>query len=101
MYHRPGNSLAVQWLRLGALTAGAPGSIPAQGTKMPQATQRNQNQNKTQWITDLNAKAKKSKYKMSRRKEERKEGRKEGREEGREGGREKENIHHLGLGKNV
>ena len=30
-----GNSLAVQWLGLGALTAGAPGSIPGWETKIP------------------------------------------------------------------
>ena len=29
----------VQWLGLGAFTAGAPGSIPGQETKIPQATQ--------------------------------------------------------------
>ena len=33
-----GNSLVVQWLGLHASTAGAPGSIPGQGTKIPQAT---------------------------------------------------------------
>ena len=32
------NKGAVQWLGLGALTAGAPGSILGQGTKIPQAT---------------------------------------------------------------
>ena len=32
------NSSAVQWLGLGALTDGAPGSIPGRGTKIPQAT---------------------------------------------------------------
>ena len=31
------NSLAVQWLGLGAFIAVAPGSIPGQGTKIPQA----------------------------------------------------------------
>ena len=31
-----GNSLAVLWLGLGILTAGALGSIPGQGTKIPQ-----------------------------------------------------------------
>ena len=30
-----GNSLAVQWLGLGALTAGAPGLIPGRGAKIP------------------------------------------------------------------
>ena len=33
-----GNSLVVQWLGLHALTAEGPGSIPGQGTKIPQAT---------------------------------------------------------------
>ena len=33
-----GNSLAVQWLGLGALTAEGPGSIPSRGTKIPRAT---------------------------------------------------------------
>ena len=33
----PGNSLAVQWLGLGAFTAKGLGSIPGQGTKVPQA----------------------------------------------------------------
>ena len=32
-----GNSVAVQWLGLGALTAGARGSIPGWGTKISQA----------------------------------------------------------------
>ena len=38
------NSLAVQWLGLSAFTAEGqgPGSIPGQGTRMPQATQRGQ-----------------------------------------------------------
>ena len=30
-----GTSLAVQWLGLGAFTAGAPGLIPGRGTKIP------------------------------------------------------------------
>ena len=34
---RIGNSLMVQWLRLSAFTAEGPGSIPGQGTKIPQA----------------------------------------------------------------
>ena len=34
-----GNSLAVQWLGLG------PGSIPGQGTKIPQAVQHGKKQN--------------------------------------------------------
>ena len=33
-----GNSLAVQWLGLRALTAEGLGSIPGQGTKIPQVT---------------------------------------------------------------
>ena len=33
-----GTSLAVQWLRLGASTAGGTGSIPGHGTKIPHAT---------------------------------------------------------------
>ena len=32
----PGTSLAVQWLGLCASTAGGPGSIPGQGTEIPQ-----------------------------------------------------------------
>ena len=32
-----GNSLAVQWLGLGAFTAGSPGLIPGQETKIPQS----------------------------------------------------------------
>ena len=34
----PGNSLAVQWLGLGAFTAQGLGSIPGWGTKIPEAT---------------------------------------------------------------
>ena len=37
-----GNSLSVQRLRLHASTAGGPGSIPGQGTKILHATQRDQ-----------------------------------------------------------
>ena len=37
-----GNSLAVQWLGLCALTAEGLGSIPGRGTKPPQATWRGQ-----------------------------------------------------------
>ena len=37
-----GNSLAVQWLGLGASMAGGPGSIPGWGTKIPQATWHSQ-----------------------------------------------------------
>ena len=35
---RGGTSLAVQWLRLHASTAGGAGSIPGTGTKIPRAT---------------------------------------------------------------
>ena len=35
------NSLVVQWLGLCAFTAEGPGSIPGQGTKIPQATANN------------------------------------------------------------
>ena len=41
-----GNSLAVQWLGLGAFTAMSPGSIPGQGTKIPQASQHSQKKKK-------------------------------------------------------
>ena len=37
-----GTSLAVQWLGLSTFTAVGPGSIPGQGTKIPQATGRGQ-----------------------------------------------------------
>ena len=40
-----GNSLAVQWLGLCALTAEGPGSIPGRGTKNPQAERRGQKKN--------------------------------------------------------
>ena len=36
------NSLAVQWLKLGTLTAGVLGWIPGQGTKIPQAAWHSQ-----------------------------------------------------------
>ena len=36
-------SLAVQWLRLHASSAGGMGSIPGRGTKIPQATQEQSN----------------------------------------------------------
>lgn len=39
---RIGNSLGVQWLRLGSLTAEGPGSFASRGTKSPQATQGGQ-----------------------------------------------------------
>ena len=41
-----GNSLAVQWLGLGTLTAEGPGSIPGRGTKIPQAMCHGQNNKK-------------------------------------------------------
>ena len=37
-----GNSLAVQWLGLGAFTAEGAGSIPGQGTKIRQAVRGSQ-----------------------------------------------------------
>ena len=37
-----GNSLVVQWLGLCVFTAKGPGSIPGQGTKIPQAMQPSQ-----------------------------------------------------------
>ena len=39
----PGSSLLVQWLELSAFTAEGPGSIPAQGTKIPKAMWHGQN----------------------------------------------------------
>ena len=39
---RGGNSLAVQWLGLHALTAEGPDSIPGWGTKIPQAAESSQ-----------------------------------------------------------
>lgn len=38
-----GTSLAVQWLRLGAYTAGVVGLVPAWGIKIPHAVRRRQN----------------------------------------------------------
>ena len=38
-----GNSLVVQWLGLCTFTAVGPGSIPGQGTKIPQAAPCSQN----------------------------------------------------------
>ena len=35
-----GSSLAVRWLRLHALTAKGPGSVPGQGTKISQEARR-------------------------------------------------------------
>ena len=42
-----GNSLAVPWLGLRALTAGSLGSVPSQGAKIPQAVRHGKKQNKT------------------------------------------------------
>ena len=40
------NSLAIQWLGLGALTDKGAGSIPGQGTKIPQAARHSQKKKK-------------------------------------------------------
>ena len=45
-----GTSLAVQWLRLHPSTAGGTGSIPGWGTKIPQASQRDQKKIRTKQI---------------------------------------------------
>ena len=45
-----GNSLAVQWLELCISTTGSSGSIPGQGTKIPQATRPKK---KGEWIGQL------------------------------------------------
>ena len=50
---KPGTSLVVQWLRLGASNAGGMGSIPAWGTKIPHAMQCSQ-KNKQKKKTKLN-----------------------------------------------
>ena len=42
-----GTSLAVQWLRFRASTAGGTGSIPGQGTKIPHAKRHGQKNQKT------------------------------------------------------
>ena len=42
----PGNSLVVQWLGLHTLTAEGLGSIPGQGTKIPQAAQQKKKKEK-------------------------------------------------------
>ena len=42
-----GNSLLVQWLRLGTFTAVGPGSIPGRGTKIPQAAWHGQKKETT------------------------------------------------------
>ena len=44
-FHLLGTSLAVQWLRLHASTAGGTGSIPSWGTKIPPASWCGQNNN--------------------------------------------------------
>ena len=46
-----GVSLAVQWLKLRASTARDTGSIPGQGTKIPQTTECGQNKNWYVFIT--------------------------------------------------
>ena len=43
-------SLAVQWLRLPASTAGGMGSIPGEGTKILHVTQRDQKKGQRTWI---------------------------------------------------
>ena len=50
--HRDGNSLAAQWLGLCTFTAMGPGSIPGQGTEIPQDAGHGQKtkQNKTKRI---------------------------------------------------
>ena len=50
-----GNSLAVQWLELSALTAGVLGLIPGQGTKIPQA-KKNPHKNLSLYNTRVNDK---------------------------------------------
>ena len=42
----PGTSLAVQWLRLRASSAGGAGSIPGQGTRIPHAAWRGKKKKK-------------------------------------------------------
>ena len=46
-----GNSLVVQWLGLHAFTAEVAGSIPGQGTKIPQAARRGQKKKVISYIT--------------------------------------------------
>ena len=43
-------SLAVQWLRLGAYTAGVVGSIPGWGIKIPYAVRCSQNMGKNEGL---------------------------------------------------
>ena len=45
-----GPFLAVQWLRLHTSTARGVGSIPGQGSKIPQATQCSQKENRAEFI---------------------------------------------------
>ena len=47
-----GNSVAVQWLGLHAFTAEGAGSIPSQGTKIPQAAEHGQKKQKekNEWM---------------------------------------------------
>ena len=44
-----GDSLAAQWLGLGALTAEGPGLIPGLGAKIPQATRYSQKNEEKRW----------------------------------------------------
>ena len=46
------NSLVVQWLGLHAFTAEGPGSIPSQGTKIPQARQHGQKKKKNAYVSN-------------------------------------------------
>ena len=53
--HRSGTSLAAQWLRLHASSAGSISSIPGRGTKIPHAVQpKKKTQNKTKKHVDPN-----------------------------------------------
>ena len=47
---RRGNSLVVQWLGLRAFTAMGPGSIPGEGTKIPQAERLSQKKKKVRRV---------------------------------------------------
>ena len=47
-----GNSLVVQWLGLHAFIAEGPGSIPGQGTKIPQAVSRGQKKKKSRFYPE-------------------------------------------------
>ena len=48
-----GTFLVVQWLRLCSPSAGGPGSIPGQGTKIATKTQLGQNKNKYKKIISV------------------------------------------------